>query len=65
MKNIWNILDKSKYDTAGIESVLQEYFSVTKLSEVMPGTNCTVTAVRLKKSLQGKNIAKIFNSKKA
>jgi hypothetical protein len=53
MKNLWNFLDRSKYDPAGIESVLQDYFSVTKVSDVMPNTNCTVTSVRLKKTLQG------------
>lgn len=54
----------NRYDATGLEGILQRYFSVSKLSDVMPGTNVTVTAVRLEK-MYGKNMAKVFRSREA
>lgn len=53
-----------RYDPAGAEKILSKMFSVCKLSDVLPGTNTTVTAVRLEKK-HGKNISKIFRSREA
>jgi hypothetical protein len=44
-----NLVDRAKYDATGLESVLLKYFSVCKLSDVLPDTNVSVTTVRLEK----------------
>jgi hypothetical protein len=47
--NMLNLVDRAKYDATGLESVLLKYFSVCKLSDVLPDTNVSVTTVRLEK----------------
>jgi len=65
MVALWNNLrDKSKYDSAGIESVMKSYFQNSKLSDVLKSTNVIVTAMK-RENIQGKNMAKIFRSKEA
>ncbi|KAL4427261.1 hypothetical protein ABPG74_011497 [Tetrahymena malaccensis] len=65
MVALWNNLrDKSKYDPAGIESILKKYFQNCKLSDVIKGTSVITTAMK-RENIQGKNMAKIFRSKEA
>ncbi|CAD8166864.1 unnamed protein product [Paramecium octaurelia] len=63
-RGVWSLINKSKYDAKGIESVLQRYAGTAKLSETLPHTNVIVTAVKLQKH-KGDNMAKVFSSRKA
>ncbi|CAD8091861.1 unnamed protein product [Paramecium sonneborni] len=63
-RGVWTLMNKSKYDAKGIESVLQRYAGTAKLSETLPHTNVIVTAVKLQKH-KGDNMAKVFSSRKA
>lgn len=58
--------NKAKYDPVGLETLMNQYFQNSKLSDVLPGTNVLVTSVKREiNKVQGKNSAKIFRSKRA
>ena len=59
---MWNnIMYKAKYDPNGLETLLSNYFQNCKLSDMLPGINVIVTAVR-RQVQQGKSTAKLFRS---
>jgi len=48
MAGLWKnaFRDSAKYPAEGIDSVLSSYFKGSKLSDVVPGCNVIVTAVK-------------------